>query len=163
MSSVRNEASFTLLIRYCSNIHPTNYKRSLCSDNWYLGKVVKVKAHTSQGPTRPELIPVSVAWTMPRSMLLPPGRDSSPSNPSIHLGEERQSGVSSLSKERTRRARLEPRTSRSRVTGVNRSATHAYLRKTGSFYQPYKRVVKNSQNNATQSNSRNQENTDPSH
>ena len=157
MSSLRNEASFTLLIRYCSNIHPTNYKRSLCSDNWYLGKVVKVKAHTSQGPTRPELIPVLGV------LLLPPGRDSSPSNPSIHLGEERQSRVSSLSKERTRRARLEPRTSRSRVTGVNRSATHAYLRKIGSLYQPYKRVVKNSQNKATQSSSRNQENTDPSH
>ena len=33
--------------------------------------------------------------------------------------------LSSLSKEKTRRARLEPRTSRSRVRGVNRSATHA--------------------------------------
>jgi len=34
--------------------------------------------------------------------------------------------LSSLSKETTRRARLETRTSRSRVRGVNQSATHTY-------------------------------------
>ena len=54
-------------------------------------------------------------------MLLPPGRDASPSQgypsavcrryPFIHLREERQSGVKSLSKETTRRARLEPQAS----------------------------------------------------
>ena len=33
-----------------------------------------------------------------------------------------------MSKETTRRARLEPRTSRSRVGGVNRSATHTSTR-----------------------------------
>ena len=49
--------------------------------------------------------------------------------PFIHLGEERQSGVKFLVyMEAKRRARLEPRTSRSRVRGVNRSVTHAALR-----------------------------------
>ena len=40
---------------------------------------------------------------------------------------------SSLSKETTRRARLEPRISRFGVRGVNRSATHASAMKKGGF------------------------------
>ena len=39
--------------------------------------------------------------------------------------EEKESGVKFLSKETTRRARLEPQTSRSGVRGVNHWATHA--------------------------------------
>ena len=67
---------------------------------------VKVKAHTSQRPRRPELIPVSVAWSMPWSIATRPGRDASPSQgyppavcrryPFTHMGEERQSGVKFL-------------------------------------------------------------------
>ena len=68
---------------------------------------------------------------MPRNIATPPGRDASSSQgyppppppavcrryPSIHLGEERQSGVKFLSNE--------IRTSRFGVSGVNRSVTHA--------------------------------------
>ena len=39
----------------------------------------KVKAQTSRRPKRPEPIPVSLTWGMPRSFLLSPGRDASPS------------------------------------------------------------------------------------
>ena len=59
-------------------------------------------AHTSQRPKRPELIPVSLAWSMPRSIATPSGQDASPLQgyppavcrryPFIPLGEERQSG-----------------------------------------------------------------------
>ena len=69
-------------------------------------------------------------------LLLPPGRDASPpqgysmSPVPIYTpgqGEERHGGVKFLSKETTQRARLEPRTSRSGVRGVNHSATQLSL------------------------------------
>ena len=89
----------------------------------------------SQETTQPELIPVSVAWSKPRSIAtLPPGQDTSPSKgyllavchryPFIHLSEERQSGVKFLPKETMQQAGLEPRISISRVRAVNCSATH---------------------------------------
>ena len=42
-------------------------------------KKKKVKAHMIQRPTWPELILISLAWSMPRSIATPPGWDASPS------------------------------------------------------------------------------------
>ena len=68
-------------------------------------------------------------------LLLPPGWDATPSQgypqqyvAGTHLSiwvKRDKVEYTSLSKETTRQARLEPRTSRSRVRGVNHSATHA--------------------------------------
>ena len=76
-----------------------------CSD--LPGTKVKVKAHTSKRPTRPELIPVFPYHEACLGvLLLPLGRDARPSEgyrpaicrryPFVHLGEERQSGVKFL-------------------------------------------------------------------
>ena len=94
-----------------------------------------------KGAHEPKAQTVSLAWSCLGVSLLPPGRNASPSQgypppPAlcrwysfIHLGEERQSGVKFLVyMEATWRSRLEPTTSRSRVRGVNRLATHAALR-----------------------------------
>ena len=61
-------------------------------------------------------------------LLLPPGWDSSPSHSHLNNWVKRDKVEwSSLSKETTRRARLEPQTSRSGVWGVNRSPSHTCL------------------------------------
>ena len=82
-----------------------------------------MKAHTSQRPKRPEVISVSLAWSMPRSIATPPGQDASVTQgypppppppavcyryPFIHLGKKRQSGVKFVVKETTRRRGLNP-------------------------------------------------------
>ena len=88
----------------------------------------------SQRPKRPDLVPVSLAWSCLGVLLLLPRRDASPSQEYVagtHLYtwvKKDKVGLSSLSMVATRRARLEPRTSRSRVRGVNRSGNHAALR-----------------------------------
>ena len=46
---------------------------------YYPFQVKKVKAHTSQRPKRRQLIPVSLACSMPESIATPPGRDAGPS------------------------------------------------------------------------------------
>ena len=112
-------------------------------------RLVKVKTHKSQRPKRAELIPVSLAWSMPKSIVTPawtgsysiaglppapPPPHPHPTTPLavcrrypfIHLSEERQSGVKLLVYwETARRARREPWNSRPGIWGVNRSATHA--------------------------------------
>ena len=61
-------------------------------------------------------------------LLLPPGLDSSPLHTHLNNWVKRDKVErSSLSKETTRRARLEPQTSRSGVWGVNRSPSYTCL------------------------------------
>ena len=85
---------------------------------------VRVKVHTNQRPKQPELIPVSLVWSIPRSiLLLPLGWDTSPSQghppavcclyPFIHRVKT------------TRRTKLELQTSRSGVWSVDLLATRA--------------------------------------
>ena len=92
--------------------------------------------HTSQRPKQLELIPVSLVWSMPRSiLLLPLGWDASPSKghppavccryPFIHRVKRDKVEHSLLSKETTRWVKLELQTSRSGVWGVELLATQA--------------------------------------
>ena len=85
----------------------------------------KLNAHMSLRPNWLELILVSLAWSMPRSIATPPpGRDACPSQgyplavlymhvTGTHLYTLVKRDKSSLLKEPTGRARLEPQTYRS--------------------------------------------------
>ena len=52
--------------------------RTITLNTWFVQKK-NVKVHTSQRPKWPELIPVSLEWSKPRSIATPPGWDTSPS------------------------------------------------------------------------------------
>ena len=93
----------------------------------------------SQRPKRQELLPVSLAWSMPRSIATAPQdgmlvhRGVTPqqyaAGTHLYTWVKRDKVASKpgifLSKETTQRVRLEPWTSRSGVRGVNRTITHA--------------------------------------
>ena len=89
-------------------------------------KIKRTKAHmTSQRPKRPDLSRFPQHGGV---LLLPPGWDSSPSHTHLNNCVKRDKVEwCSLSMETTRRARLEPQTSRSGVWGVNRSPSHTCL------------------------------------
>ena len=117
-----------LAITYLGHVH--NIPKSFSRRHEKLsGTVWKVKAQTAG--TYSGFISMKHLGVL----LLPPGRDASPSQgyppavylryPFIHLGEERQSGVKFLVQGNNATLGLEPWTSRSRVWGVNHSATHA--------------------------------------
>ena len=89
-------------------------------------KIKRTKAHTTfQRPKRPDLSRFPQHGGV---LLLPPEWDSSPSHTHLNNWVKRDKVEwCSLSKETTRRARLEPQTSRSGVWGVNRSPSHTCL------------------------------------
>ena len=91
----------------------------------------KEMAHTSQRPKRPELIPYSPTCPPPPPVddiivhrRVSPKQYVTGTHLYTWMKRDKVSKVP-LFKETTRRSRLEPRTSKSGVRGVNHSATHA--------------------------------------
>ena len=85
----------------------------------------KVNPHRSQRPTRPELTPVSVAWSMPRSIATPPCSMSPLPIFTPGWGGAKWSKVPCLRKQRYGRGLSARPPATSRVRGVSRWATHA--------------------------------------
>ena len=111
--------------------------------------------HRNQRLKQPELILVSLVWSIPRSiLLLPLGWDASPSQghppavccryPFIHRLKRDNVEYSLLSKETTQRTKLELQTSRSGVWSVDLLATRA------SFMMIFSVKTSNVTNNHTQ-------------